>query len=138
MIDFIDVFKQFICFQMVNSMKCSIFNYNLIDQPLFRFKLQFSYTKLQMELRNMSVSAVVAFILLLSSVSASKSYPVTTLLNAKYNVTPVCLEIAEYLFDENPNLYWDYAENLNNLKTPLHEIGTCIFDLPLKIDVTGY
>lgn len=67
---------------------------------------------------------IALFILFMATASlASKSYPVTTLLNAKYNVTPVCLEIAEYLFDENPNLYWDYIENLNQLKTPLYDIG---------------
>lgn len=54
---------------------------------------------------------------------ASKSYPITTLLNAKWSITPVCLEIAEYLYDESPNLYWDYVEKLNDLKTPLYEIS---------------
>lgn len=78
----------------------------------------------QMEIRNMNAITIMAVIALMASVAtASKSYPVTTLLNAKYNVTPVCLEIAEYLFDENPNLYWDYVDNLNQLKTPLYEIG---------------
>lgn len=57
------------------------------------------------------------------AVQTSKSHPVTTFLNAKWYRTPVCLEIAEYLFDENPNLYWDYVERLNELETPLHKIG---------------
>lgn len=69
--------------------------------------------------------AIALAVLMLATASlASKSHPVTTLLNAKYNVTPVCLEVAEYLFDENPSLFWDYVENLNQLKTPLYEIGT--------------
>lgn len=55
-------------------------------------------------------------------VFASKSHPVTTFLNAKWHTTPVCLEIAEYLFDESPNLFWDYVHELNNFKTPLYEI----------------
>lgn len=59
----------------------------------------------------------------LSSVLCSKSHPITTLLNAKWSVTPVCLEVAEYLFDENPTLFWDYVEALNHLETPLHKIG---------------
>lgn len=58
------------------------------------------------------------------TVLSSKSHPVTTFLNAKWYRTPVCLEIAEYLFDESPTLYWDYVEKLNALKTPLHTIGT--------------
>lgn len=55
---------------------------------------------------------------------ASKSHPITTLINAKWFTTPVCLEIAEYLFDESPNLYWDYVNELNALKTPLHKIDS--------------
>lgn len=58
------------------------------------------------------------------TVISSKSHPVTTFLNAKWYRTPVCLEIAEYLFDESPTLFWDYVEKLNALKTPLHTIGT--------------
>lgn len=57
-----------------------------------------------------------------NGVFTSKSHPVTTLLNAKWHVTPVCLEIAEYLADESPNLFWDYVTELNNLKMPLHQI----------------
>lgn len=61
------------------------------------------------------------FSIAVSGVFTSKSHPVTTLLNAKWHVTPVCLEIAEYLSDESPNLYWDYVTQLNGLKTPLHQ-----------------
>lgn len=57
-----------------------------------------------------------------SGVFTSKSHPVTTLLNAKWHVTPVCLEIIEYLADESPNLFWDYVTELNSLKMPLHQI----------------
>lgn len=57
------------------------------------------------------------------SILCSKSHPITTLLNAKWSVTPVCLEVAEYLFDENPTLFWDYVEALNQLETPLNKIG---------------
>lgn len=59
-----------------------------------------------------------------TEVFTSKSHPVTTLLNAKWHVTPVCLEIAEYLADESPNLFWDYVTELNSLKTPLYQIDT--------------
>lgn len=57
------------------------------------------------------------------TILCSKSHPITTLLNAKWSITPVCLEVAEYLFDENPTLFWDYVEALNSLETPLHKIG---------------
>lgn len=55
--------------------------------------------------------------------ASSKSHPVTTFLNAKWYRTPVALEIAEYLFDENPVLYWDYVDRLNTLEIPLYKIG---------------
>lgn len=54
---------------------------------------------------------------------ASKSHPITTLLNAKWYTTPICLEISEFLFDESPNLYWDYVKTLNALPQPLYELG---------------
>lgn len=54
---------------------------------------------------------------------AAKSSPVTTSLNAKWNATPVHLEIAEFLHDENPNLYFDYVEALNHLPVPLYKLG---------------
>lgn len=59
----------------------------------------------------------------LSTIEASKSHPVTTFLNAKWFRSPPCLEIAEYLFDENPNLFWEYVEQLHQLEMPLHTIG---------------
>lgn len=67
---------------------------------------------------------VYTILLATSEVFTSKSHPVTTLLNAKWHVTPVCLEIAEYLADESPNLFWDYVTELNSLKTPLYQIDT--------------
>lgn len=48
-----------------------------------------------------------------------KSYPITTLINAKWNVTPFALEISEYLADENQNLFWDYVHEIANLDKPL-------------------
>lgn len=70
-----------------------------------------------------SVLFVVILNCLIAFSSSSKSHPVTTFLNAKWFRTPVCLEIAEYLSDESPVLYWDYLEKLNGLETPLHQIG---------------
>lgn len=54
---------------------------------------------------------------------SSKSHPVTTFLNAKWYNAPVSLEIAEYLFDENPSLYWEYVEQLNGIQNLLHTNG---------------
>ncbi|XP_073840354.1 UDP-glucose-glycoprotein glucosyltransferase [Musca autumnalis] len=54
----------------------------------------------------------------------SKSYPITTLINAKWEQTPLHLEIAEYLSDENPNLYWDFVKDAADLDTPLASYDT--------------
>lgn len=67
--------------------------------------------------------ALLALTAQLPAGTATQSHPVTTFLNAKWFRTPVCLEIAEYLFDENPSLYWDYVEQLHDLDTPLHSIA---------------
>ncbi|XP_055856792.1 UDP-glucose:glycoprotein glucosyltransferase [Episyrphus balteatus] len=56
--------------------------------------------------------------------STSKSYPITTLINAKWQQTPLYLEIAEYLADENPALYWDFLRDITRLDTPLAQIDT--------------
>ncbi|XP_011341647.1 UDP-glucose:glycoprotein glucosyltransferase isoform X1 [Ooceraea biroi] len=44
---------------------------------------------------------------------------VTTLINAKWNETPLVLEAAEYLSDENPNYFWKFIDafsrRINNL-----------------------
>lgn len=54
---------------------------------------------------------------------ASKSYPITTLINAKWEQTPLHLEIAEYLADENSNLYWDFLKDVTELETNLCSYG---------------
>lgn len=70
--------------------------------------------------------AIILSILFIGSSKATKSFPVTTLLNAKWNVTPVYLEISEFLYDESPNLYWDYVNGLISLPVPLYELSKLI------------
>lgn len=70
-----------------------------------------------------SVLSVISCFLCIVHSLASKSHPITTLLNAKWHTTPICLEISEFLFDESPNLYWDYVNALNSLPVPLYELG---------------
>lgn len=36
---------------------------------------------------------------------------VTTLINAKWNETPLVLEAAEYLSDENPSYFWKFIDS---------------------------
>lgn len=52
-----------------------------------------------------------------------KAKSVTTLLDAKWEVTPLVLEIAEYLADENVNYFWSYIDTITSLKTAPVEIG---------------
>lgn len=70
-----------------------------------------------------SILGILCCLLCIKTAIPTKSYPVTTLLNAKWHTTPVCLEIAEFLYDESPNLYWDYVNELNTLPVPLYELG---------------
>lgn len=70
--------------------------------------------------------SVISSFLFIVHTLASKSHPITTLLNAKWHTTPICLEISEFLFDESSNLYWDYINALNSLPEPLYELGNAI------------
>ncbi|KAK5645916.1 hypothetical protein RI129_004380 [Pyrocoelia pectoralis] len=70
-----------------------------------------------------SVFSLVVCLLLISSVSSkSKSKSVTTLLDAKWKVTPLVLEVAEYLGDENVDTYWNFIDSICSLNTPLESI----------------
>lgn len=55
-----------------------------------------------------------------------RSFPITTLINAKWKQTPLHLEIVEYLADENVNLFWDFLNELTNLETHLSDYGKAI------------
>lgn len=55
-----------------------------------------------------------------------KSKSVTTLLEAKWLATPLVLEIAEYLADENVNHYWSFIDSISSLSPPLKSIGKLI------------
>lgn len=59
----------------------------------------------------------------LAAAESSQSYPITTLINAKWTQTPLYLEIAEYLADEQPGLFWDYVEAVTALQTALNDYG---------------
>lgn len=52
-----------------------------------------------------------------------KSKAVTTLLNAKWAVTPVILEIAEYMGEESSDYFWDFVNEINAINPPLCDLG---------------
>lgn len=60
------------------------------------------------------------------SARSRKSKFVTTLLEAKWEVTPLVLEVAEYLADENIDYYWSFIDSICNLNPPLEELGNSI------------
>ncbi|XP_028131393.1 UDP-glucose:glycoprotein glucosyltransferase [Diabrotica virgifera virgifera] len=55
---------------------------------------------------------------------AKKSKSVTTLLEAKWQATPLVLETAEYLADENIDFFWGFVDSISSLETPLSSIGS--------------
>ncbi|XP_055601750.1 UDP-glucose:glycoprotein glucosyltransferase [Uranotaenia lowii] len=71
------------------------------------------------------ISLLLGLLLVSQSVSAnSKSHPVTTQLSAKWGMTPIQLEIAEFIEEENVNLFWDYVELLNKIPGSLYHYDT--------------
>lgn len=54
---------------------------------------------------------------------SKKTKSVTTLLEAKWEVTPLVLEVAEYLADENVDFYWSFIDSISSLRPSLVEIG---------------
>lgn len=58
-----------------------------------------------------------------------KSKSVTTYVSAKWETTPIVLELAEYLSGENTDLFWSFVNGINSLKTSLDNLGKmfCIF-----------
>ncbi|XP_012274348.1 UDP-glucose:glycoprotein glucosyltransferase isoform X2 [Orussus abietinus] len=49
---------------------------------------------------------------------------VTTLINAKWNDTPLVLEVAEYLNDENSNYFWSFIDKVSNRTDDLANSAT--------------
>lgn len=70
--------------------------------------------------------------------SHSQSYSVTTLINAKWQLTPLYLEISEYLADENPALFWDYVNEIMTQQKPIKEYGKISFELYYSISYTYF
>lgn len=48
---------------------------------------------------------------------------VTTFVTAKWESTPIVLELAEYLSGESSDLFWSFVNGVNSLKSPLQGLG---------------
>ncbi|XP_053601537.1 UDP-glucose:glycoprotein glucosyltransferase isoform X2 [Plodia interpunctella] len=51
-----------------------------------------------------------------------KSKSVTSFVSAKWEATPIVLELAEYLAEENSDLFWSFVDGINSLKTSLESL----------------
>ncbi|XP_068628440.1 UDP-glucose:glycoprotein glucosyltransferase [Battus philenor] len=51
-----------------------------------------------------------------------KAKGVTTFVTAKWEATPIVLELAEYLSGESSDLFWSFVDGINSLKTPLESL----------------
>ncbi|XP_044750165.1 UDP-glucose:glycoprotein glucosyltransferase [Coccinella septempunctata] len=73
-------------------------------------------------MRNLGIYFVLC-VLFVSTINAKnkKSKSVTTLLEAKWEATPLLLEVAEYLADENVDFYWNFIDSICKLNPPLNE-----------------
>ncbi|CAH1398887.1 unnamed protein product [Nezara viridula] len=53
-----------------------------------------------------------------------KPKSVSTVIDAKWDSTPLVLEMAEFLADENESFFWDYIDSISSLNPSLVEAGT--------------
>lgn len=78
----------------------------------------------------MITSVILAYVFI-SFVSANdtskrdekKSKSVTTFVSAKWEATPIVLELAEYLAGESADLFWSFVDGINSLKFSLDSLG---------------
>ncbi|XP_063547254.1 UDP-glucose:glycoprotein glucosyltransferase [Cydia strobilella] len=55
-----------------------------------------------------------------------KAKSVTSFVSAKWEATPIVLELAEYLATESSDLFWSFVDGINSLKSTLEELETDI------------
>ncbi|XP_066258640.1 UDP-glucose:glycoprotein glucosyltransferase [Euwallacea similis] len=56
------------------------------------------------------------------SIAKRKPKSVSTLLEAKWEQTPLALEVSEFLADENPEFFWNYLDSLSKISPSLKQI----------------
>jgi hypothetical protein len=79
----------------------------------------------------LAILSAFLFILNVKFSSSTKSHPITTIINAKYSITPIQLEISEYLSDENH--FWEYLDDFLNYKVPINELESDLDKYKLSI-----
>lgn len=61
-----------------------------------------------------------------SSQYERKSKSVTSFVSAKWETTPIVLELAEYFAGESADLFWSFVDGINSLKTSLDSLSKYI------------
>lgn len=74
-----------------------------------------------MKVLNISLFLLIAVCDLATSKKKQKS--VTTVIDAKWETTPLVLEMAEFLADENEFSFWEFVDQLSDLTPALSESG---------------
>lgn len=67
-----------------------------------------------------------------------KSKGVNTFVSAKWEATPIVLELAEYLSAESTDLFWSFFDGINSLKSSLDSLGKTKFVCLLLFDLYVY
>jgi UDP-glucose:glycoprotein glucosyltransferase len=55
--------------------------------------------------------------------SKQKTKSVTTFIEAKWDVTPLVLEMSEYLGDENSDFLWEFVDGISAMHPPVADLG---------------
>ncbi|KAJ9575218.1 hypothetical protein L9F63_025829 [Diploptera punctata] len=70
--------------------------------------------------------------------SKQKGKSVTTLIEAKWEVTPLVFEVAEYLADENAEYLWEYVDAVCALQPALADLESDRYRYEQAVDVAGF
>jgi len=57
------------------------------------------------------------------TISSKKGKYVTTMIDTKWNMVPLVLEMAEYMAEENPYSLWSFVDSISHLNPALSELG---------------
>ncbi|KAL0281658.1 UNVERIFIED_CONTAM: hypothetical protein PYX00_002578 [Menopon gallinae] len=66
-----------------------------------------------------------------------KAKTVTTLLDAKWEVTPLVLEVSEYIAEESIDDFWSFVDEISSLKPELVELNSDVKQYNKVLEVAG-
>lgn len=83
------------------------------------------------------ILTILILALSLSLSNSTKSHPISTLINAKFSITPVQLEISEYLSDLSNQKYWLFIDELASLPTNIDDLESDLVRYKTALDIAG-